>query len=117
MGHGTSITSLLEVGLKASGSRGRAIASNLANLNTPGYRRYEVNFKKFLAEALRSAEPTQIDVDLIRPRTTEVRNNGNDVDLDMEVGDLVRNSSLHKTYMRIMAAQYRQMQLAMRGSL
>jgi flagellar basal-body rod protein FlgB len=116
MDHGTSVGSLLEAGLKACGHRGRAIASNLANLNTPGYRRYEVNFKKFLAEALRSADPTKVDVELIQPKTTEVRDRGNDVDLDMEVGDLIKNSALHKTYMRIMATQYRQMELAMRGN-
>lgn len=115
MDNGTSVTSLLEVGLKVCGSRGRAIASNLANLNTPGYRRYEVNFKKFLADALRSADPSKLEAEMIQPRTTEVRNDGNDVDMDMEVGDLVRNGALSKTYMRIMAAQYRQMELAMRS--
>ena len=116
MDNAANVTSLLEAGLKVCGVRGRAIASNLANLDTPGYRRYEVNFKKLLSDAMSASDPRELEVELLQPRNTEVRNNGNDVDMDIEVGDLVRNGAMSKTYMRIMAAQYRQMEMAMRSS-
>ena len=115
MGHGNSITDLLTVGLQASRLQGRAIANNIANLNTPGYRRVEANFEELLAQAAKSARTGKPmpEGTLSRPMNTEVKPNGNDVDLDVEVGEMIKNSGTYKTYMRVLARQYRAMEIAM----
>ena len=115
MGSRTSVIPYLEAGLRAAGLQGRAIAQNIANLNTPGYRRVAVEFRKCLAKAAAAGDPGQLDAQLVRPGNTEVRSNGNDVDLDMEVGALIKNAALYKAYMRILARRYQQLELAVRG--
>ncbi len=44
--------SILEKAVDASWLRNEAIANNLANVDTPGYKRQDVVFEDFLAEAL-----------------------------------------------------------------
>ena len=40
-----TIVDYLEAGLKVSGLRGKVIANNIANLNTPGFKRSAVEFE------------------------------------------------------------------------
>lgn len=109
--------SWLEAGLKAAGLRGRVLANNIANLNTPGYRRKVVEFEKLLTKALGGGDPGAVAAKLVQAQDTPVKPNGNDVDLDVEVGALIKNSALFKTYMRVLAKRYQQMELAMRQQL
>lgn len=111
----SSVINFLEAGIKAESMRQRAIASNVANAQTPGYRRIDVNFQDLLSKAidpngkvnLKSIEP-----ELYQPQTTPVKNNGNDVTIDYEVGQMVRNSLKHKTYTRLLSKVYKQMEQA-----
>ena len=117
MASGTSITAYLEAGLRAAGLRSRVIGNNVANLNTPGFRRGEVQFERLLAKALSSdsqADPSEVAPRLFQPHATSVGPNGNDVDLDVEVGEMIRNGSKSKIYLRTLAKMYQQMELAMR---
>ena len=50
------IIGYLEAALKAAGLQQSAIANNIANLDTPGYRRSTVAFKKHLTEAISAGE-------------------------------------------------------------
>lgn len=117
----TAITDLLEAGARAEGLRQRAIASNIANLETPGYRRVDTAFESLLERVLDSsgevnAEDLQdLEIEaakLIEPRNTPVRSNGNDVNLTTEIGAMVKNSLRHKTYMRLLAKKYSQIDRA-----
>jgi len=112
-----SMIGYLEAGLKIARARGQAVAGNIANLNTPGYRRVAVKFQQQLEKAIASGNPAALEGELFRPMDTEIRGDGNDVDLDMEVGTMIENSAIYKTYMRILAKTYRQMELAMRSQL
>lgn len=114
MDRGTSVMGSLEAGLRAVQLQGKAIANNIANLNTPGYRRVAVEFREQLAKAIASGDLRGLAAKMVHPMNTEVGSNGNDVDLDMEVGSLIKNAAMYKTYMRILAKRYRQMELAIR---
>lgn len=117
MPNGIDMTRYLEAGLRGASHRQSLIANNLANLDTPGYRRTDTAFEKALADALTDGKPAGDDDDLVFiPGTTPVRENGNDVDLDTEVGEMVKNSAQYKTYIRLLGRVYRQMDLAMRDS-
>jgi flagellar basal-body rod protein FlgB len=50
----TGIVELLQAGLKAETMRQQAMANNVANIQTPGYRRLDVQFEKLLAKAIES---------------------------------------------------------------
>jgi len=92
----SNIIEFLETGIKAEGLRQKAIANNVANLETPGYRRIDVKFEL-----------------IYQPKQTPVKSNGNDVNLEAEVGQMVKNTLRHKAYIRLLSKKYKQMELAM----
>ena len=105
---------MLTAGMRGASARQRAIADNIANVQTPGYRRKTVPFEQALARALASGDaPASLQTKVMMPDTTPVDDNGNNVDIEMEVGELVKNSSAYKTYLRMLSKVYRQMELAM----
>ncbi len=116
MGGGNGIVEYLEAGVRAASLRQAVIANNIANLDTPGFRRSAVAFEKLLAEALdspRPPDPRTLKPEVFQPLRTPVGSNGNDVSLEMEIGELMRNSGRYKTYLRLLAKLYRQMEMAM----
>jgi len=117
MSQSNNIMDLLEAGLKAEGLRQRTIASNMANIETPGYRRIDVKFDELLAKALTSS--TTVDLDKVepevhQPRNTPVRTNGNDVNMEAEVGNLLKNSLRHTAYVRLLQKRFTQIETAIR---
>ena len=110
-----SIMDLLDAGMRAEGLRQKAVASNVANIETPGYRRVDVKFEQFLAKALQSSDSLDLDdvePQLYQPRQTATKSNGNDVDLELEVGEMVKNSVRQKAFVRLLAKKYHQIDLA-----
>lgn len=106
--------SLIETGLRAAGTRQKVIANNIANAETPSFRRSQVQFEDVMARALRDgqADLTQVQAKVLT--TDEGLADGalNNVDLDSEVGDMVKNDATYKTCMRMLTKMYRQMDLA-----
>lgn len=109
------IAELLEAGIRAENLRQKAIANNIANLETPGYRRLDVKFEELLAKALASPgdiDLKEIDAQLYQPQQTPVKSNGNDVNLETEVGEMIKNTLRHKALVRLLNKKYRQIELA-----
>ena len=105
----------LQTGIRAESLRQKAIANNVANLETPGYRRLDVKFEQLLAKALDSsgsAELGDIKAQFYSPKQTRVKSNGNDVNFEAEIGEIVKNSLRHKAYVRILNKKYNQIDLA-----
>jgi flagellar basal-body rod protein FlgB len=111
-----NILDLLEAGIRAENLRQKAIASNVANLETPGYRRVDAKFEELLEKALGSTgevDFSDIEPVLHQPKETAVKSNGNDVNLEAEVGEMVKNTLRHKAYIRVLNKKYRQIELAL----
>ncbi len=111
----SNIIDFLEVSIKAESLRQKAIANNVANLQTPGYRRIDVKFEELLAKALDSSgtvKLSEIEPQIHQPKKTPVKSNGNDVDLETEVGEMVKNTLRHKAYIRVLQKKYQQLELA-----
>jgi flagellar basal-body rod protein FlgB len=110
-----NIVDLLEAGIRAESLRQKAIANNIANLQTSGYRRFDVKFEELLAKALASdgsVELSEIEPQVYQPKQTPVNSNGNDVNLETEVGEMVKNTLRHKAYIRLLNRKYRKIELA-----
>ena len=119
MVNNTNMLELLEAGMRLEGTRQKAIANNIANMNTPGYRRYDVNFHDVLAKAINSGQkPDTADMEaaLFQPKNTSVNMNGNDVTMETEIGEMVKNSLMHQTYTFLLKKKYEQMHAAIRVS-
>jgi flagellar basal-body rod protein FlgB len=110
-----AIVDFLEAGIKAESLRQKAIANNVANLQTPAYRRIDVKFEELLAKVLNSRgdiDFSEIEPQIYQPKKTPVRSNGNDVNLETEVGQMVKNSLRHKAYIRLLNKKYKQIEMA-----
>ncbi len=111
-----SIIALISAGIRAEGLRQKAIANNVANLETPGYRRVDVKFEELLAKSLDSSgsvDLSELEPQIYQPKQTLVKSNGNDVSLEGEVGAMIKNSLRYQTYIRLLNKRYRQIELAM----
>jgi flagellar basal-body rod protein FlgB len=109
-----STVEALDAGLKATNMRQSLIANNIANMNTPGFRRQDVQFKEVLAKALETgnADPAEIQPKIVTPGTTDVNSEGNDVDMDMEVGEMLKTNAQYKMFVRMLAKEYQRMSMA-----
>jgi flagellar basal-body rod protein FlgB len=100
--------------LDTAGLRHRVIAQNVANVNTPGYKRLEVQFEDALAKALATPGGPAA-----KPRVVEgdgpERVDGNTVDIDREMGDLTKNGLLYQAATQILASRLAALRSAVSG--
>lgn len=112
----TRAMNLLEQSLAASGLKHRAISSNLANINTPGYKAVRVDFYDRFQGALADRQgmalartstrhmgaqgPVQIQPRLYRDQSSSMRNDGNNVDVDAEMVQLAQNQIHYQALLR-----------------
>jgi len=111
-----NIIDFIEAGLRTEVLRQKAIAGNIANLETPGYRRLDVKFEELLADALGpdgKADLSDIKARLFRPEQTPLKSNGNDVNIEAEVGEMIKNSLRYSAYIKLLNKKYGQMVQAM----
>jgi len=86
----------LQRAMSGSLLRQQVLANNLANANTPGFKRSDVDFHGALAQAF-SNQPTPQDVagtefSVVTDRSTTMRADGNNVDVDVEMSNLSENT-------------------------
>jgi flagellar basal-body rod protein FlgB len=101
----------LEAMLTFASRRQRVIATNIANVDTVGYRARDLSapdFRKALTEAFRPREGLATDAGTLKP-------NGNNVDLEIEMARMVRNSALHSTAASLLANQFTLLREAVSG--
>lgn len=107
--------------LDATVLRHEAIASNLANLETPNYKRLDVSpsFESQLAQAVASQDPGQIAC--VQPALTvdtsaiSGRGDGNSVQLETELLKLNQNMIEHSLETQLVSAALAKMRLAITG--
>lgn len=126
--------SILTKSMDASALKQRVTSNNIANINTPGYKREYVDFESRLSEAInkdrdlkgklyRTDEkhfPLNVNIDKIQPmvktdESTSLREDGNNVDLDMELADLAENTIRYNTLTETAIKKYSGIKNAIRG--
>jgi flagellar basal-body rod protein FlgB len=125
-----------KAGASGLAKRFRAVAENLANINTPGYSRKEVFFEDRLREAMNgktSVSPARVsatdkrhiapdhqsdmaEVVLETRAGDEVyRMDGNSVDPEIEMAKLARTRMAYNTVMKLMAKRAEMIKTSMGG--
>jgi len=113
MSEGVNIIDCIQTGIKAEGLRRKAIAGNIANLETPGYRSIGVRFEQLLEEVIQGkAKLEEIEPELKQLNQTPVKHNGNDVNLEAEIGKMIENDLRHGVLVRVLRKKYEQMEQA-----
>ena len=121
---GTSTFSLLEKGLETASLRHRAISNNIANVNTPLFKRQIITFEDQMAKVFDSkvdlvgsrtddrhipiGKNTYMDVapKTITDRAHVMRNDKNNVDIDVEMSDLAKNTIIYQAQTTRLAAMF-----------
>lgn len=118
--HAFDYIKVLDKAADAAWLRNDAIANNIANIDTPGYKRQDVNFEDALNQALKWTHMSDLDrqvhnVSLRRlsvgTYTDEVgysyRVDGNNVDLDTESAELAANQIKYNGIANSISAEFR----------
>ncbi|HEX4115531.1 MAG TPA: flagellar basal body protein [Solirubrobacteraceae bacterium] len=100
-----STQQLLEVAMRGSWQRETALTSNIANADTPGYKRQEVNFESELQSAMNSGEPlSQVEFQTeVQPE--EDGPNGTSVSVDQESAKLAENGLDYQALTQVLGAR------------
>ena len=118
---------VLDKAADASWIRNEAISNNIANVDTPGYKRQDVNFEEQLRKAMKNSRYTSIDervakVDLDRLNpityrdhsTLSYRLDGNNVDIDTENVELASNQIRYQGLTDSISKHFEGLQLVMK---
>jgi flagellar basal-body rod protein FlgB len=115
----------LELSLDATAKRHAAIASNIANINTPGYQRVDLDptFQTAMKQALRDLDQkgTTANAALptpsvsISPQQDIPRMDGNTVNLEKEMVNLLQNQSTFDFAAQMTAKNLRMIRTSITG--
>jgi flagellar basal-body rod protein FlgB len=97
----------LQQALSGASLRQQAIASNIANVNTPGYRRQDVDFQSALQSAWDGGSSA---VEQVRPaiavdQSTVMRADGSSVDIDTEAAAQSENGLQYEAISQVLKAR------------
>lgn len=118
---------VLDKAADASWQRNEAIASNIANVDTPGYKRQDVSFEAELQRALGSSRSKSMDdkvsdVDISRLNGTlytdysgySYRLDGNNVDIENENVYLAENQLKYEGLLNSISQEFSNLQTVMK---
>ena len=120
---------LLKNALDGASLEHAAVANNISNVNTPGYQKFEVAYKRALAATeptppdpnelqLVTDNPHQIEINgeippqpfhvsaAVSDSPIRMRVDGSNVDLDQEMAELTQNSAYQQTMAQFLTTQY-----------
>lgn len=104
----------LEAAMRGSSLRQTLLTDNLANVNTPGYQRKDVDFHAALADAMKSDEPLEtLSFNPTTDSSRVVRADGSGIDADQESAELAKNSLEYQALVSVSATRTNILQTAM----
>jgi flagellar basal-body rod protein FlgB len=108
--------------------RHRILASNIANLNTPGYRTKDIDFQDVLSQVIAAKQEAfgqaatndiqerlsdiNFEVNDINPANADPQ--ANDVDIDKEMVKLSKNTLMYKAYVQVMLMEIKHLNLVVK---
>ena len=115
------VLNVLQKELNASNLRQQVLSNNLANIDTPNFKRSDVDFQAVLNDALgqKSGDlslkltslrhiPGVAEGDgsrIVTDRTTSLRNDGNNVDVDREMSNVAENGLYYNSLTHTISSQ------------
>jgi flagellar basal-body rod protein FlgB len=122
-----SMLRILEQGLTGITKRHKALSNNIANVDTPNFKRSDVEFNSVLQRiirdggasaplyttnskhmALNGQSGTQYNFPIQRDFSTTYRADGNNVDIEKEVAEMNKNAMMHQTLISFIQSNFSQ---------
>jgi len=92
---------VVQQAMQGSSLAQQVLSNNLANADTPGFKRSDVNFESALASAVSASDPeAAVENVAFAPQTdttTAMQADGNNVDLEREMSGLTSNAVEYET--------------------
>lgn len=104
MDSGSYTYELIKQGLNTANMRSKAIANNITNVNTNGYKKYNVSFENTLRDVsgeLRKTGKVEMsnkkigEIKVNKDTSTSMNKNGNNVDIEIEKTNQAANTLLY----------------------
>ncbi len=107
-----SLPDVMNKAIESSWKRQELLSDNIANIDTPGYRRKDVEFDKVLrAEVEKTGDVHKVNVDelyaqILSPYSNfQHRLDGSNVDIDWEMAELSKNKIKYDAFITITTRQ------------
>ena len=119
-------TSMLQLGMEGASRRHSALSNNIANVDTPGYKREDVEFRSALREKIgddgsratmsvtnprhfsgrNSALSQHGEINHFKDTDTSFRHDENNVDIEREMAELAKNEIYFNTLSQQLDAKF-----------
>ena len=115
------VLNVLQKGLEGSSLRQQVLSNNVANIDTPNFKRSDVDFQTVLGVALgdksgglalKLTSPQHISgvadgnsSGIVTDQTTSMRNDGNNVDIDQEMSNVAENGLYYNSLTQAISLQ------------
>lgn len=118
---------VLEKASDASWTRNSVISNNIANVDTPGYKRKDIRFEEYLQGAVSGGSSlddniADADLDSLTGTTytdyasSSYRIDGNNVDIDTENAELAKNQIKYYTMLDSISQEFKRIQSVFKTS-
>ena len=125
-------TLMLEKALDAAWMRNETISNNIANVNTPGFKKSYVRFEEYLKDAHEKFQISGIKKDarflpigkdrivsvspeIVQENSTSMRRDQNNVDIDVEMAELAKNTIKYNALIAQLSKEFAKIKLAING--
>ena len=120
---------LIKSGIKASNVRAKAIANNMANVNTKDYKKFNVVFEENLKKENNSSElelkrtnaahfassnSENDNISIEQDNSTSMRSDGNNVDLDIEKVNQAANTLKYNALITRINSKFNDLKMVMK---
>lgn len=123
----------LEGAIHAASLRHQVLANNIANVDTPNFKRSDVAFEEMLSQAIgrdgpgglsgRRTDPRHIAIgvrndaaaSVVTEDSTVINNNRNNVDIDKEMSLVAENQLRYNLYVQQVSHQAKMMRIGIEG--
>jgi flagellar basal-body rod protein FlgB len=97
----------LERAISGAALRQSVLSNNMANAETPGYQRQDVDFHSALSAAMKTGDPSAIESVQFQPQTEPgtMRADGNGVDVDTESAAMAKNGLEYEALVSVAKAR------------
>ena len=119
---------MMSKALRGSWMKNSAISNNIANVNTPGYKKETVNFQEVLQNQMNLNQHVTMtktnskhidsayvgDITVETVNDTSYRVDGNNVDIDVENAEMAKNTIYYNTVVNQVNSQFSRLKTAFR---
>src|SRR4051812_43778481 len=105
----------LERAISGAALRQEVLSNNLANAETPGFKRSDVDFHSTLAQAMKTEDPNAIEGTSFSAQQDQqtLRADGNGVDIDVESASMAKNGLEYEALVSVAKARIQIVESAM----